>query len=589
MRSRWLLCSTMFAFWSCSPKPAIVPDESLALSFFDGTSRSAESSRHAAAAGTAGMIVADDRIAAEWGAQILRKGGNAADALVATAFTMAVTRPHYASVGGGGFLVYCPKPGKRKPSSCEAIDFREKAPAGASRDMYLRDGKPVPELSRDGALASGVPGVPAGLLLALDRYGTQSRASLLSRPIRLAREGMRMSTITERAANSRWNAMNSEAKRIWGCGSPNHACGPGTLIRQPDLARVLESVSRYGKNGFYKGWVARKLSEGIGKSGGILTARDLSEYEPRVRIPVTGSFSVYEVVSMPPPSSGGTILLQLLHFAELARTAGQLADGPGSARTLHALSHGMALSFADRAKFFGDPDFVSVPIAKLLSPEYESSRWNAFEPERASHPTKPGAIEDDPGHTTHLSVIDRHGNAAAMTLTVNDDFGSGFVPPGTGVVMNNQMDDFSAAPGAPNLFGLVGAEANSISPGKRPLSSMAPTIVRDSEGNVRFVIGAAGGPRIITSVFQVLVNRIFFGMSLQDAIGAPRFHHQWKPDRISVERFGFAREVREKLVRMGYAVEPAGRLGVSHALERFPNGRVWGAPDPRGEGAAVAE
>lgn len=574
-----------------------------------------DESRYRPEVGTRGMIVSDDRIASEYGAKILREGGNAIDAAVATAFALSVTRPHYASLGGGGFLVYCPAASKEKgtPAStrpaCLTIDYREEAPAAATRDMYVTKATRGKDLSRNGALASGVPGVPAGLLLALEKYGTMSRQKVLSHPIRLAREGYRFTGNSEKAARARWDVMNAEAKRIFGCGKG--PCPPGETVRQPDLARTLEAISRKGKAGFYQGEVARKLARGIQQGGGVITEQDLARYQAKLRLPVTGNYRGMEVVSMPPPSAGGVVLLQMLGYAERADQQRAFEQGFGSARSLHALTHAMSLGFADRAYYFGDPEFARVPVEKLLSPDYLDRRWKSYDSGDAEIPAGQGEIavggmrtevagrvgslaspvaSSEAGlHTTHFSVIDRHGGAVAITTTVNDNFGSGFVPPGTGVVMNNEMDDFSIEPGVPNMFGLVGAEANSIAPGKRPLSSMTPTIVRDRNGEVRLVLGAQGGPRITTSVFLALVNRLRFGMSLPDAVTAPRFHHQWKPADLFLEKHGFSPEVLSRLRDMGYSVQEKTDLARMQTLERLPDGRVWGFSDPRTEGAAVAE
>jgi gamma-glutamyltranspeptidase/glutathione hydrolase len=546
--------------------------------------------------GNRGMVVSDDRIASEWGAEILRKGGNAMDAAVATAFMLSVTRPHYGSLGGGGFLVYCPA--KQK---CTAIDYREKAPSAATRDMYLRNGKADTDLSQDGALASGVPGVPAGILTALEKFGTRKREVLLRQPIRIAEHGFRFTGLEETAAVERWSAFNKEAKKILGCKISLKSgakagieqglepCPVGTFLKQPDLAKVLREISAHGKDGFYSGWVGRKIVNGIAKAGGILTIKDLEQYRPKIREPLVGKFHGMEVVTMPPPSSGGVHLLQMLGFMNRAEKKGELSQGFGSAESIHAEAHAMALAFADRAKYLGDTDYVKVPIHALLSEAYLDQRWATFDPGKANPPADAGILPNEPQNTTHFSVIDRYGNAVAITTTINDEYGSGFVPPGTGVFMNDEMDDFSAQPGVPNMFGLVGGEANAIAAGKRPLSSMTPTIVRDSKGEVHLVLGAAGGPRIITAVFNVLVNRYEFGMLLPDAVSAPRVHDQWKPDELRVEQFGFSPGTREALTKLGYSVKETPALAKMHAIERFPNARVWGVPDIRGEGAAVAE
>ena len=568
---------------SPSNTPSNAPSNTL------GGPESVSDSRYQIHLGTRGMVVSDDQEASQWGAEILRRGGNAIDAAVATSFALAVTRPHYASIGGGGFLLYCPHPKNNAPASCQAIDYREKAPSRASHDMYLRDGKANTDLSQNGALASGVPGVPAGLLLALEKYGSLSRKVLLSRPISLAKQGYVFSTHSEEAAAQRWSAMNAEAKKIFGClkSSKIVPCPTGAMIHQPDLAKTLELISHFGAKGFYEGPLAKKIVNGIQDAGGILSLDDLSAYRPQLRTPLKGSFQGLEIVAMPPPSSGGAIVLQLLGYAERADRDGAFQNGFDSANMIHAVTHGMALAFSDRAHYFGDPDFVPLPLDKLLSPSYLDQQWKTFKMNHAALPEGQSKVKE-PMHTTHFSVIDREGNAVAITTTINDNFGSGFVPPGTGIVMNNQMDDFSVQPGVPNLFGLVGNEANSIQPGKRPLSSMSPTIVRDKKGNNLIVIGAAGGPRIITSVFLSLLNRLRFGMSLQDAVAAPRFHQQWTPTSVDVERMGFSPETRAILEKKGYSLNEVPTLGKVHALERLPNGRTSGAPDPRGEGVAVA-
>jgi gamma-glutamyltranspeptidase/glutathione hydrolase len=561
---------------------------------FDGSVATNLKSRYRPTVGTKGMVVSDDRVANEWGAEILRKDGNSVDAAVATAFALAVTRPYYASLGGGGFLVHCPPEGKK----CVALDYRERAPKAATRDMYVKNGKADSDLSSDGALAPGVPGVTAGLVYALKRWGTMPLSMVLKRPIELARQGYRFTGFQETGAQSRWEAMNEPARKIFGCeGKP---CPSGTLIKQPDLARVLEEIARKGTDGFYRGWVARSISAGVRKAGGIITEQDLADYRPTEREPVSGVVRGYEITSMPPPSAGGAMILQILGYLDRAERDGALDQGYGAAKSVHAIAHALGLAFADRAEVFGDPDFVKVPLAELLSDDYLDRRWKTFRsghaalPERSGLPA-PGGAPASPGgehatsQTTHFSVVDRNGGAVALTTTLNDYYGSGFVPQGTGVLLNDEMDDFSIQPGHPNMYGLVGAEANAIAPGKRPLSSMAPTIVRDSGGRVRIVLGAQGGPRITSSVALVLANRIFFGLSLPDAVVAPRVHEQWKPETLDLEPVGYSEDTREKLRSLGYAVATDPGLAKIHALERFPNGRVWGVADPRGEGSPVAE
>jgi gamma-glutamyltranspeptidase/glutathione hydrolase len=544
--------------------------------------------------GTRGMVVSDDREASAWGAEVLRQGGNAIDAAVATAFAMSVTRPHYASIGGGGFMIYCPKPTEAGPSSCQALDYREKAPSAAHRNLFIRNGKAETQLSQDGPLASGVPGVPAGLLTALAKFGTWPRQKLLKRPIELAKKGYIFSPHSETAAKSRWSAMNPAAKKIFGCSGaagkiPDAPCPPGTVVKQPDLARVLEAISQQGRKGFYEGFFAKKIVDGFQHAGGIMSLQDLKSYEPKWREVLKSNFRGHEIISMPPPSSGGAIVLQLLGYAERAEKSGGLKEGYGSVNAIHSIVHGMSLAFSDRAMYLGDPDFTQIPLSTLISPSYLDNRWKTFDLDEANLPNGAGDLKYEPQHTTHFAVMDRHGNAVSITTTVNDNFGSGFVPPGTGIVMNNEMDDFSVEPGVPNLFGLIGSEANAVGSGKRPLSSMSPTIVRDAQGRVEIAIGAAGGPRIITSVFLSLLNRLHFGMSLVDAVAAPRFHQQWRPTDVIVERFSLAPETRAALRIKGYQLEEVPTLGKVHAIERLPNGRTIGVPDFRGEGAAVAE
>lgn len=540
--------------------------------------------------GWKGMVVADDRSAAQWGADVLEHGGNAVDAAVATAFALAVTRPHFAALGGGGFLVFCPAPKGGQKGDCAVIDFREKAPIKSTQDMYLVGGKADTALSQKGALASGTPGIPAGLAAALERFGTVKLGKTLAQPIRWAEQGIRVSTHTETALRMSWDNFNPAARKIFSCGSqPMRPCKAGEQLIQKDLARTLALISKKGAAGFYKGVTARRIAKAMSRDGGILTEADLASYRPSDRKPLTGSFKDSEVVTMPPPSSGGLVLLQLLKDFERAAQDGLIDKSPASVHTRHTLLHAMSLAFADRTQHMGDSDFYPVPIEQLLSESYLKERWKGFQRERAALPESPGNPAREADQTTHLSVTDADGNAVAMTLTVNGYFGSGYVPDGTGVVMNNEMDDFSLQPGVPNLFGLVGSEANAIAPNKRPLSSMTPTIIRDSRGHVRFVLGAAGGPRIITSVFQTIIHRMHFGLSLSDAVAAPRIHHQWRPKTVFFEAHRLSPDALTQLAKLGYKLQAKDGLAVMHALERSATGQVFGAPDPRGEGAAVAQ
>lgn len=572
-----------------------------------------DDSRLRPTAGTRGMVVSDDTEASAWGAEVLRRGGNAVDAAVATALAMSVSRPHFASLGGGGFMIYCPPSSGdasvKKNAKCSALDYREMAPLKSTRDMYIRNGKPDTNLSQNGALASGVPGVPAGLLSAAEKWGKigakglAGRKVLFSKPIEMAKKGVIVSTHTEAALHDRWSHMNQEARRVFGVTGRSTEKTPvvvGSRLKQPDLAEVLEAMRNHGRDGFYKGSVAMKIAKGLQAEGGIISTHDLARYQPMEREPVSGERFGYEVISMPPPSSGGAILLQILKYAELADQGGMFAHGFYSAPAIHSLIHAESLAFADRAEHFGDPDFYKVPLSALLSDSYLTQRWTeTFKKDKRNWPSPgklgtPSAVivtseVHEGANTTHLSVVDREGGSVSLTTTVNDNFGSAFVPPGTGIVMNNQMDDFSIQPGTPNLFGLVGAEANAIAPGKRPLSSMSPTIVRKN-GEVRFVLGAQGGPRIITATALAFLLAARFDYSLPDAVHGLRFHHQWKPESVKLERGGWSHELKESLTSMGYKLEETSTAGKMHAIERFPEaGRVWGVNDLRAEGGAVAE
>lgn len=569
-------------------------------------------SKFRASVGTGGIVAADDAASAELGAKILRSGGNAVDAAVATAFAMAVTRPHYASLGGGGFFLVCLA---RKPD-CHVLDFRERAPQAATRDMYSKISKTQPHASTDGPLAIGVPGNVAGLLEAQAKWGKKKRQDVLATPIRWAREGVVNSAMSEYTAWDRWEAFNAESKKIWGCG--DKPCPVGQKIVQKDLARVLQAISDHGRKGFYEGWVAKAIADSVKRAGGILSVEDLKKYEPTLRNPLSVMIDSpvegkVEVLSVPPPSAGGTGVLQMLSWMEMAWKQGAISkDSEGEAELFHTMVHALKLAFSDRAALFGDPDYTpeslkgpggTLPTAKLLDPEFLKERWKTFDPKKAStvNPSQTvkgiatAAVSNDyndadvTGETTHMSVIDRDGNAVAFTFTVNDFFGSGFTAEGTGVVLNNEMDDFASEPGKPNLFGLIGSEANAIAPGKRPLSSMSPTLVRKG-GDVILSLGAQGGPRITSSVFQTLFHRLFLGRSLPDAVHAPRVHHQWKPDQLMFEAHGFPLSLQEKWKSMGYTLKEVSNSGKQHAIERFPgSGRVWGVPDLRTEGAAVAQ
>lgn len=612
-----LLIAFYFGFTSLNFTSAFAqvpaPQTSQPIAVPQSTMFDAGGTNNMCTAGTKGLVVADDREAATLGTEILQQGGNAIDAAIETVFAMSVTRPQYSTLGGGGFMVYCPAPyldqnhNKIKPE-CTIVDFREVAPQAATKNMFISpDGKPLPELSQNGALASAIPGMTAGLLLALERFGSQkiTRAQILEKPIALAKNGITVSSNTEAAAQKRWDKMNLSGKKIFSCdGKGLTPCKVGQTLKQTDLAAVLTEISQKGKAGFYEGWVAQKISSGLMSKGGIITTDDLKNYQPKLRAPIKGQFQDLEVITVPPPSSGGVALMQILEYMNIANKENLLQNGYGSAESIHALTHALSLAFADRAEFLGNADFVNVDVDALLNPKYLQYRWfTTFLKDRANLPKSAMKIDDSSNphkanstksdlhlETTHLSVVDKWGNTVAMTVTLNDNFGSAFIPEGTGVVMNNIMDDFIIAPGVPNQFGLIGSDANAIAPGKKPLSAMTPTIIRDEQGNNLIALGAAGGPRIISTVSQILINRLIYKNTLADSLYMGRTHQQWMPDSVKIEKNAINTATKNQLLQMGYNVEEMYKIATAHALERNPKtGRVCGVPDTRGEGSAVAE
>jgi len=529
-----------------------------------------------------GMVVAQERIAAEIGRDVLARGGNAVDAAVATGFAMAVTYPRAGNIGGGGFMLIHLASGEDV-----AIDYRETAPAAAARDMFLGDdGKPDPKKSRDQALGIGVPGTVAGLALALERYGSGrlSLAELLAPAIALARDGF---TVEDDIADTlpQWQRRLLQ----WPASRKVFARDDGTLLRrgdrliQSDLAATLQAIAARGASGFYDGEVAERLIAAIRANGGILTRDDLKSYRAEIRTPIRGSYRGLDIVSMPLPSSGGTVLIETLNILEGFDLRGM---GAGSVDGLHVLIEAMKRAYADRARYLGDPAFVQAPVARLIDKDYAARQrgtidmaratpWNA----RALAPPREG------DNTTHFSVADRFGNAVSNTYTLNFSYGLGLVAEGTGVLLNNELDDFTAAPGASNAYGLVGFDANLPGPGKRPLSSMSPTIVL-KDGRPLLVTGSPGGSRIISTVLQVIVNALDFDMDIAAAVAAPRLHHQWLPDELRVEQ-GFPEATLEALRGRGHRIAvPLGQTSANSILIT-PQG-LLGAPDLRTRGATAA-
>jgi gamma-glutamyltranspeptidase/glutathione hydrolase len=530
-----------------------------------------------------GMVVAQERLAAQIGADILRRGGNAVDAAVATGFAMAVSYPRAGNIGGGGFMVVH----SAERHADVAIDYRETAPAATTRDIFLGpDGKPDNARSRDSALSIGVPGTVAGLALALDKYGSGhfTLADLLKPAIALATDGIPVADdIADtlpfmRRRLARWPS--SSAMFAKADGTPLHE---GDTLIQKDLAATLAAIAEQGPRGFYQGPVAEKLVKAIDGAGGIMTLDDLKSYQPVIRAPVRGSYRGYDIVSMPQPSSGGVVLLETLNILEGLPMSGMKQ---GSASSLHVMIEAMKRAYADRAHYLGDPAFADAPVATLISKEYAAKQRASIDLDRAT-PSSDAlfATPREGGNTTHFSVVDGSGNAVSNTYTLNFPYGVGLVANGTGVLLNNELDDFTAAPGASNAFGLVGFEANLPGPGKRPLSSMSPTIVL-KDGKPVLVTGSPGGSRIISTVLQVIVNVIDYRMDVAAAVAAPRLHHQWLPDEVRIEH-GFSEEALAGLRAKGHnVVEPMGQTS-ANSIAVTPNG-LLGAPDPRSRGAAAA-
>ncbi len=496
-----------------------------------------------------GMVVAMEAIAADVGVSVLQKGGNAVDAAVAVGFALAVTHPFAGNIGGGGYMLIRMADGKTT-----FIDFRERAPEKSSRNMFL-DAKG--ELTRDsveGWRSSGVPGTVRGFEIAVNKYGTRKWAENMAPAVELASKGFPVSyALAEGLKGSKSLAASAESKRIFQKNGAFYDVGD-TLV-QPELAQTLDRIAKHGPAEFYEGETARRFAEEMATHGGIMSLADLGNYKAIERTPLTGNYRNYTIVTAPPSSSGGIALLEMLGILE---GTGYEKGGAGSASAIHYVAEAMRRAYADRNEYVGDPDFVKVPIAGLLDPAYLAKLRASIDPERAtpSDQVRPGRpVGSDQMETTHFSVVDADGNAVAVTYTLNGGYGNGITVPGLGFLLNNEMDDFSAKPGTQNMFGLVQGEANAIAPGKRPLSSMTPTMVL-KDGKLFMTVGAPGGGRISTAVLQVILNVIDFGMNVQDAIDAPRLHHQWQPDTLSLER-GISPDTVALLKNRGYAVDYA--------------------------------
>lgn len=532
--------------------------------------------------GYGGMVATQDAHATRAAAAVLAEGGNAVDAAVTAGFALAVTLPRAGNIGGGGFMLLHLAEGQKQI----AIDYREKAPKAAHRDMFLDEkGNPVADLSRITHLAAGVPGTVRGLALALEKYGTISLPRALEPAIALASEGFPVGEDLYDSLSFYANDFKTvpEAMKIFY--QPDGTPWPvGSLLVQKDLAASLRLISEQGADAFYTGTIAKAIVDDMAANGGLITAADLADYKPKVRKPVTGSYRGFKIVSMPPPSSGGVHLIQMLNILE--RFPIEQA-GHNSAEAIHITTEAMRLAYADRSRYLGDPDFTDVPTAKLISKKYARQLAAKIDPEQAT-PSMEIAPGLDPmerfesNETTHFSIIDRHGNAVSNTYTLNFSYGSKLVVPGTGILLNNEMDDFSAKPGVPNAYGLIGGRRNAIEPEKRMLSSMTPTLLFKEDGSI-VATGTPGGSRIITTVLQIVSNIADHGMNVAEATASPRFHHQWLPDELRMER-GFSPDTIKLLAARGHKLRLGPAIGSTQTIS-YGNGIFQGSSDPRRRGA----
>ena len=533
-----------------------------------------------AISGRNGMVVSDDSIASEVGMRILRAGGNAIDGAVATAFALAVTYPEAGNLGGGGFLVARFSDGRDA-----ALDFREIAPAAATRDMYIDEKGNVAPTSLTGHLASGVPGAVAGLYEAHSRHGKLPWRDVIAPAIALAENGFAVNARFARITKSdeRLARFAGSSALFIPNGKPIEA---GDHWRNLDLAATLRRIADRGRDGFYKGETADLIVAEMKRGGGIITHADLAGYQPKWREPIRFNYRDHRVIAMAPASSGG---ITLAVMANILEGYDLRANGPATAATIHLIAEASRRAFADRNHFLGDPDVVKIPTATLISDAYAARQRATIAQNRAtpSLDVRPGLGEaTESSETTHLSVVDAQGNAVALTTTINELFGSAVTISGAGFLMNDEMDDFSAKPGSPNLFGLVQGEANAIAPGKRMLSAMTPTIVVAPNGQTLLVTGARGGPRIISAVFQVMSYVIDHGLPINEAMEAPRVHHQHLPDVLYHEKGALTPEEIADLTARGHKVqERPGSVGSANSIMRV--GNMWiGAPDPRSGGTA---
>jgi gamma-glutamyltranspeptidase/glutathione hydrolase len=537
------------------------------------------------------MVVSADPLATAAGVAILKKGGNAIDAAVATTFAISVVEPFSAGIGGGGFLlVGFPPQDTNSAYTIQALDFRERAPKAATRDMYLDgEGNVIPRASLDGHLAAGVPGTVAGLYTVHRYHGQLPWEQVVEPAIRLAEEGFSVGDYFVNSVKRRQAVINQNpaARAIFTKDGAMYQ--PGEVLRQPDLANTLKAIAQDSQQ-FYTGDIAEAIATDMKANGGLITTEDLAAYTPIWREPVCGEFRQAKICSMPPPSSGGVHLLQILSLIEETDLN---QWGRNSPETLHLLTEAMRIAYADRAEYLGDPDFVEVPVRALTSPNYLNAQRQQINLEKArpSDTVKPmdettlnRYLWESP-ETSHLTVVDQNRTVVSLTFTVNGGFGAGVVAAGTGILLNNEMDDFAVAPGVPNLFGLVGGEANAIAPFKTPLSSMTPTIVTQNS-QLMMAAGSPGGSTIITTVLQLVLNVLEFNMNAAEAVSAPRIHHQWLPDTLLIEQGKFENQTLDALKQRGHQLRSLKGWGNANLIRVTPDGTLEGAADPRRDGAA---
>ncbi len=534
--------------------------------------------------GKNGMVVSTHPAASEIGLAILKNGGNAVDAAVAVNFALAVAHPSAGNIGGGGFLVY-----RDKSGAVKALDYREKAPLAASRDMYLDpEGNIIPGKSMTGIFSIGVPGTVAGMQEMHAKLGRLPWEALLKPAVALARNGLVLTEKEARGLNrQRTEFIKENPGKNYLLSAEGKEWKAGDLLVQEDLANTLELILRKKAKGFYKGPTARNIVREMKSQNGIISKKDLRHYQAVWRTPIKSQYKNYQIIGMPPPSSGGVALAQLL---QMVAPYSLKNWGPTSDSTIQVMVEAERRVYADRAKWLGDPDFVKVPVAELIDSTYATSRMSSMNFNQA---TKSSDIQAGvfPGYespeTTHYSIVDGEGNAVSITTTLNNSYGSKVFVGGSGFLLNDEMDDFSAKAGAPNLYGLIGSKANEIQPNKRMLSSMTPTIVEEN-GKLKMVVGTPGGSTIITSVFQVVLNTLEMGMNMQQAVEYPRFHHQWLPEKITSEPNRFSAEQQVRLQSKGYTFAPVSAIGLVEGILVLPNGNLQGGADSRGDDTVSA-